>query len=100
MTILEDMITAQRSVPGLWSIVVWLVTVSSVAAQQKPVTLDDIYDPGQRIRFSGNPSPAISWIDSTHYAWPRSGTQGVDWTKVDAQTGAETPLFDAGRMES
>jgi dipeptidyl-peptidase 4 len=123
MTILEDMITAQRPFPALrsrapdrthgrafqggtwsrrlaWSVAVWLVAVSSVAAQQKPLTLDDIYDPDKRIRFSGSPSPAISWIDSTHYAWPRSGSQGVEWTKVDVQTGAETPLFDAGRMES
>src|SRR4029453_15220919 len=117
------MITAQRPVPGLrsrapdrirgrtfpggkwnrrraWSVAVWLVAVSSVAAQQKPLTLDDIYDPDKRIRFSGNPSPAISWIDSTHYAWPRSGSQGVAWTKVKAQTVSEAPLFDAGKMES
>ena len=39
----------------------------------------DIYDPGRRVNFSGNPAPAITWIDGTHYAWSQNGRGGGDW---------------------
>jgi dipeptidyl-peptidase-4 len=81
--------------------VAWLCT--PLSAQQKTLTLDDLYNPATRVNFSGTPAPAFAWIDGGHYAWPRpdaseSGT--VDWLKVDAATGATMPLFDAARAEA
>ena len=84
----------------LLALAVWIALSGVVAAQQKLLTLDDIYDPGKRVNFSGNPPPDISWIDGTHYAWGRIARGGVDWMKVDAITGTPIPLFEPGKMES
>src|SRR2546422_11300904 len=39
------------------------------AAQQKLLTLDDIYDPVKRVSFSGTPPSNLTWIDAAHYVW-------------------------------
>src|SRR5262249_5104231 len=81
-----------------------LVLVTAVpAAQQKQLTLDDIYSPTNRVNFSGEPAPTIAWIDGTHYAWARPSSDGrgaVDWLNVSADTGVASPLFDAARAEA
>jgi dipeptidyl-peptidase-4 len=71
-------------------------------AQQKLLTLDDIYGPADRVNFSGTPSPRFTWIDGGHYAWPRSqgDRQFVDWMSVVAATGDASPLFDAATAQS
>jgi dipeptidyl-peptidase-4 len=72
-------------------------------AQQRRLTLDDIYSPTSRVNFSGQPAPAFTWIDATHYAWPRpaTGDRGfVDWMKVEAATGSSVALFDVGKMSA
>ena len=86
-----------------WLPFVLLLVSAVAAAQQKPLTLDDIYDPGKKVNFSGNPPPAgLAWIDGSHYRSAQNGAAngGVDWLKVDAATGAAQPLFDAGKMEA
>src|SRR4051794_5909429 len=73
-----------------------------LVAQQKLLTLDDIYGTTNRVNFSGTPAPAFVWIDGDHYAWPRPGAERglADWMSVDAATGSASPLFDAARAES
>jgi dipeptidyl-peptidase-4 len=99
MTILEVM----RRVFPVWRAAiggVCLLTLTvAVAAQQKRLTLDSIYDPAERVSFSGVPPPDITWIDGSHFASAR-GARGGEWVKVDAETGVETPLFDAAKMEA
>jgi dipeptidyl-peptidase-4 len=85
---------------GLLTGLLFLLLAPALVAQQKLLTLDDIYDPGARVNFSGTPAPDITWIDGSHYATPRGGRTGVEWMKVDAATGAESPLFDAAKMEA
>ncbi len=84
-------------------IVLLLLSSAAASAQQRLLTLDDIYDPVRKIAFDGHPPTGLSWIDATHYAWPRA-TPGspaiVDWLKVDAATGDALPLFDAAKMEA
>jgi dipeptidyl-peptidase-4 len=84
---------------GGWRLV--LLTISCVlapaargSAQQRMLTLDDIYGVAPRAVFSGAPVPAFTWIDGDHYAWPRpTGERGlVDWMSVTAATGAAAPL--------
>ena len=87
---------------------VWLpialvfILASAAHAQQRPLTLDDIYDPDTRVNFNGNPPAALAWIDQSHYAWPRQagGRGNVDWLTVDAATGNARPLFDTAKMEA
>jgi len=72
-------------------------------AQQKLLTLDDIYGPTNRVNFSGAPAPTIEWIDGTHYAWGRPAADdrgAVDWLNVSADTGVTAPLFDTARAEA
>ena len=54
----------------------------------------------RRVSFSGVPAPEITWIDGDplrHGARRRGRATG---SKVDAASGAETPLFDAAKMEA
>src|SRR5215831_358384 len=71
-------------------------------AQQRLLTLDDLYGAADRVNFSGTPAPQLTWIDGGHYAWPRpqSDRQLVDWMSVAAATGETSPLFDAARAQS
>jgi dipeptidyl-peptidase-4 len=64
------------------------------SAQQRMLTLDDIYGVAPRAAFSGTAVPAFTWIDGDHYALPRpTGDRGiVDWISVAAATGATAPL--------
>lgn len=80
------------------ALVVLLATAAPAAAQTRLLTIDDLYDPAAKIDFSGSPPSGIAWVSDTQYVWPRPGSQGVDWVRVDAATGDAEPLFDAERM--
>jgi dipeptidyl-peptidase 4 len=88
---------------GLLAALTIVLVTAAPAAQQKLLTLDDIYGPTNRVNFSGAPAPAIEWIDGSHYAWARPTADGrgaVDWLNVSADTGVTAPLFDAARAEA
>jgi dipeptidyl-peptidase 4 len=44
----------------------------------------------------------LSWIDATHYEWPRLDAQSrlTDHLRVDAVTGSAEPLFDAEALQA
>ena len=94
--------TAKTCRRRAWLAAVLLLVSTAAPAQQKLLTLDDIYDPDTRVNFSGNPPAALAWIDASHYGSARNGSAngGVDWLKVDAATGVAQPLFDAEKMEA
>jgi dipeptidyl-peptidase-4 len=86
-----------------WLPFVLAFVAATVSAQQRPLTLDDIYSPTARVNFSGAPAPAFDWIDGDHYIWPRPAAdnrESVEWMKVDAATGSSVPLFDAAKAEA
>src|SRR5215471_1640478 len=70
-----------------------------LSAQQRPLALEDIYEPGRQLNFSGAPVTGLAWIDATHYAMPPQGGTAV-WTRVDAASGAGVPLFDTTALET
>ena len=72
---------------------------AATEAQNRALTLDDLYNPSTLINFSGRPISGLAWLNDTHYIWPRPASGGVDWVKVNASTGAMEPLFDAKQME-
>ena len=80
----------------------FVLTAFPVAAQVRPLTIDDIYDPEQRVDFSGGAPSGLTWISDTHYIWPRpvAKGEGVEWVKVEAASGSAEPLFDAQRMRA
>ena len=76
---------------------VFLLFTSPVFAQDKLLTLDDIYDPEKRINFSGKMATGLTWLpDGTSYLERRNGQV----TKVDAATGKAEPFYDAAKMEA
>ncbi len=79
---------------GLWLVAACLLAPPPLSAQQKLLTLDDIYGVDARVNFGGTPVPAFSWIDADHYAWPRPGADRgmVEWLSVNAETGAAAPF--------
>ena len=79
----------------------FLALIPSVRAQNKQLTIDDIFDQQKRVNFSGTPSNPRWLKDGAHYivaskernAFPRL-------LKVDAVTGKSEPFYDAAKMEA
>ncbi len=79
-----------------------LVFSQPVHAQQKLLTIDDIFDPTKRVNFSGT-VPTIRWLkDGKHYviAYEPAKRDVPRLQKIDAVTGEATPFFDAARMQA
>lgn len=89
-----------------------LAMISPVWAQQKLLTLDEIYSPDSavRVNFNGNPPRIVRWMkDGIHYLSVKQPPEaqrrrepdfGGPLILVNAMTGKEQPLFDAGKMEA
>ena len=86
---------------GLLFVIVFLLVVPSTRAQNKLLTIDDIFDPGKRVNFSGTPSNPRWLKDGEHYivvskdrsAFPRL-------LKVNAITGKSEAFYDAAKMQA
>ncbi|HEX8722547.1 MAG TPA: S9 family peptidase [Pyrinomonadaceae bacterium] len=69
-------------------------------AQDKLLTIEDIFDPAKRVNFSGT-SANVEWLaDGTHYLQARRQNGATTLLRVDARTGEAAPFFDAARMEA
>ena len=90
------MTAARRTV----AIVMLLVWSAAAHGQTRALSIDTIYDPQQRVSFSGAPAGGLTWLDGGSYLSPKRGSRGTEWQRVDAVTGRETPLFDAAKMVS
>ncbi|HEX6047285.1 MAG TPA: S9 family peptidase [Pyrinomonadaceae bacterium] len=74
----------------------------AVQAQQKLLTIDDIFDPAKRVNFNGT-TPNIRWLkDGNHYliANEASRRDVPRLQKVNAATGEATAFFDAAKMQA
>lgn len=71
------------------------------AAQQKLLTIDDMFDPVKKVNFSGT-VPTVRWLkDGKHYLLTDpSKNDTAKIQKVDATTGEAVPLFDAAKMRA
>ncbi len=83
-----------------------LAAATTGAQQQKLLTIDDLYDPVKRVNFgsSGFGGGTYAWASETDYLRMKesSSPQGssVEAVRVNALTGAETPLYDSSRLVS
>jgi len=71
-------------------------------AQQKLLTIDDIFDPAKRVNFNGT-TPTIRWLkDGNHYLVTNEASRRdvPRLQKVNAATGETTPFFDAAKMQA
>jgi len=80
----------------------FLVLIPAARAQQKLLTVDDIYDPVKKVNFSGT-VPAIRWLkDGKHYLLTNeaSRTDVPRLQKVDALSGTATAFFDSAKLQA
>jgi hypothetical protein len=81
--------------------ILFLAIIPSVRAQNKLLTIDDIFDPQKRINFNGNPSQPRWLKDGEHYiVASRDRTAFPRLLKVDAVTGKSEPFYDAAKMQA
>ncbi len=83
-------------------VILVLAFCSGVLAQDKLLTLDDIFDPAKKVNFNGT-TPDIRWLkDGKHYLLANDpSTPNVPrLQKVNALTGATTSFHDSAKMEA
>jgi dipeptidyl-peptidase-4 len=87
----------------LFTLAFILLALSSHAfAQEKLLTVEDLYDPVKRVNFSGS-TPAPRWLkDGKTYlvAGDPSKPGASRLVRVNALTGDSSPFFDAAKMEA
>jgi dipeptidyl-peptidase-4 len=74
----------------------------SLKAQNKLLTIDDIFDPVKRVNFNGT-TPTIRWLkDGQHYLLTNEASRRdlPRIQKADAATGEAVPFFDAAKMQA
>ncbi len=73
-----------------------------VDAQQRTLTIADIFDPARRVNFDGNAPFGLAWLDDRHYVERRSPRDSFagPLVRVDALTGERTPLYDVAPFEA
>lgn len=95
--------TVLKSLIRILCVVLFLSSVSlSALAQQKLLTIDDIFDPVKKVNFSGT-VPNIRWLkDGDHYLLANEPTKKnvPRLQKVHAVTGKTTAFLDAAKMET
>ena len=88
---------------SLHGTVALVLALSSIAsAQQKLLTIDDIYDPQRRVNFNGT-TPSIRWLrNGTHYLLSNEASRRdvPRIQKVNAATGEAVPFFDVAKMQA
>ena len=83
----------------------WVSLLTSLAtpmwAQQRPLTIDQIFDPAQRVDFDGDPPRGLVWVDNDHYLEIDHSDRSVrSLMKVDALSGAREAFLDLTEMEA
>lgn len=87
------------------SIAIIILACLPALAQEKLLTIDDIFDPVKKVNFSGSvPNvPNIRWLkDSTHYLLTNDASKKnvPRLQKVHATTGEVTTFLDSRKMEA
>jgi dipeptidyl-peptidase-4 len=78
-----------------------LFIVPIVRAQEKLLTIDDIFDPAKRTNFSGTPANPRWLKDGIHYiVVSKDRTASPRLLKVNAITGKSEPFYNAAKMEA
>jgi dipeptidyl-peptidase 4 len=69
-------------------------------AQKKQVTLESIYDPAQKVYFSGAIQTGFDWIDETTFLWPARNERGetIELRLYDTKTNQHREFVDRAQM--
>ncbi|RPJ51621.1 MAG: hypothetical protein EHM23_33905, partial [Acidobacteria bacterium] len=81
----------------LLPLLLFLVLLSPALAQQKRLTLDDVYHPEKQLSVEGSTPIGFRWLkDGEHYL--QRADRSAPLFKVNALTGERTPLAEAEQM--
>ena len=86
----------------LLGVILLAIFSTSSQAQNKLLTVDDIYDPVKRVNFNGT-TPSIRWLkDGRHYLLSNEASRRdvPRVQKVDAATGEAVAFFDSAKMQA
>jgi dipeptidyl-peptidase-4 len=89
---------------GLAVVAIVATSAAALHAQQKLLTLDDLYDPAKKVNFGAPsvPGGGYTWLNDKEYLRVKDARTpqgpGFAIVRVDALTGTETPLFDQARL--
>ena len=77
-----------------------LLTAFPLFAGEKLLTINDVYNPAQRIRTGGVAQAGFSWIDDKTLLWPKTDAKGevTEYLVVDVPTGRRIALFDPDEL--
>src|ERR671927_131964 len=78
------------------------LVAKSLRAQNKQLTIDDIFDPVKKVNFNGT-TPTVRWLkDGQHYLLTNEASRRdvPRIQKVNAATGEAVPFFDAAKMQA
>ena len=78
------------------------LSAQSLKAQNKLLTIDDIFDPVKKVNFNGT-TPTVRWLkDGNHYLLTNEASRRdvPRLQKVNAATGEAVPFFDAAKMQA
>ncbi|HKG96501.1 MAG TPA: hypothetical protein VKA97_01730, partial [Pyrinomonadaceae bacterium] len=82
--------------------IVFAFASPSLTAQNKLLTIDDIFDPVKKVDFNGS-TPAVRWLkDGNHYLITNEASRRdvPRLQKVNAATGEAAAFFDAAKMQT
>lgn len=82
-----------------WLFVLTFALAFVAQAQEKLLTIDDIFDPQRRVQFGGRPL-TVQWNADGTYRQFKVDPTGGQFVRVNAATGAEQPFIDKGRLEA
>lgn len=79
-----------------------LLLTTSLAAQKKQITLEAVYDPVERIFFSGSIQSGFEWLDDKTFIWPAKDAKGefIEWRTFDTATGKAQRFFDPVKISA
>ncbi|HEX7153478.1 MAG TPA: S9 family peptidase [Thermoanaerobaculia bacterium] len=82
-------------------ILLLLLAATTAVAQKKVLTLDAVYDPTNKVYFSGAVQSGFEWLDDTTLLWPQQNERRelLGWTVFDVKTGRQRPYFEAAKMQ-
>lgn len=81
------------------TLALWLAPAPAVA-QQKLLTVDDLYHPDKAVDFDTTDRGRVTWIDDATYVGPGGTREEPALVRVDAAAGTETPLLDVRQLEA
>jgi len=79
-----------------------LLSGTAAHAQNKQLTIDDIFDPVKKVNFDGS-RPTVRWLkDGNHYLITNEASRRdvPRLQKVNAATGEAVPFLDAAKMQA